>query len=57
MADAQAAADDSSKKRNWTIYIDDRKPFQMVSLDGEIDHAEAMASALLIWPKSKVKVE
>lgn len=45
------------KKRNWTVHVEGFKPFQMVSLDGDIDHAEALASALLIWPKSKVTVE
>jgi hypothetical protein len=45
------------KKRNWTIYVDGQKPFQMVSLDGEIDQAEALACARCIWPKSKLEVE
>lgn len=45
------------KKRNWTVYVAGYKPFQMVSLDGEIDHKEALASAMLIWPKHQVTVE
>lgn len=45
------------KKRNWTILLEGCKPFQMVSLDGEIDAAEALATAKGIWPKSNVRVE
>ncbi len=45
------------KKRNWTVYVDDRPPFQMVVLDGDIDHAQALAGVMLIWPKSIVRVE
>ena len=45
------------KKRNWTVHVEGYKPFQMVSLDRDIDHTEALASALLIWPKHQVTVE
>lgn len=38
------------KKRNWTIHIPGKKPFQMVSLDGELTESEALAEARAIWP-------
>ena len=38
------------KKRNWTIYVDGYKPFQMVLLDGELDHDQALVEARWIWP-------
>lgn len=41
-------------KRNWTVHVEGRKPFQMVVLDGAIDHAEAQKSARLIWPAATV---
>lgn len=41
-------------KRNWTVHAAG-KTFQMVVLDGAIDHAEALKSARLIWPKAEVE--
>lgn len=40
-------------KRNWTVRAAG-KTFQMVVLDGAIDHAEALRSARLIWPLAEV---
>ena len=42
------------KKRNWTIHIEGRPPFQMVVLDGELTQAEALAEARAIWPNCSV---
>lgn len=42
------------KKRNWTIHIAGWQPFQMVLLDGALDHAGALADARVIWPNATV---
>lgn len=42
------------KKRNWTIHVEGWKTFQMVVLEGELDQAEALKSARLIWPNAQV---
>jgi hypothetical protein len=42
------------KKRTWTIIVAGYRPFQMVLLDGELDHAGALAAARVIWPNAKV---
>lgn len=42
------------KKRNWTIHVAGWLPFQMVSLEGDLDHAGALAAARVIWPNATV---
>lgn len=42
------------KKRNWTVIVPGNAPFPMLSLDGEMDQAEALKAARLIWPKAQV---
>jgi len=42
------------KKRNWTVNVEGYKDFQMVVLDSDIDYAEALKSARLIWCNAEV---
>ena len=37
-------------KSTWTIRVTCYPPFQMVVLDGAIDHATAIIEARCIWP-------
>lgn len=41
-------------KSTWTIRVTSYPPFQMVVLDGAIDHAAAVIEARAIWPKCEV---
>lgn len=41
-------------KRCWTIKVPGHPPFQMVSLDGLLDHAGALREAQLTWPECEV---
>lgn len=36
-------------KSTWTIRVSGYQPFQMVVLDGAIDHAAAVIEARCIW--------
>lgn len=42
------------KKRTWTIHIAGYAGFQMVSMHGELDKAEALIAARIIWPLAEV---
>lgn len=42
------------KKRNWTVLVEGYEPFPMILLDGELDQAEALKAARLIWPNASV---
>lgn len=42
-------------KRNWTVHVPGYPPFPMIELNGEIDHAEALRAARLIWPMAEVE--
>lgn len=42
-------------KRTWTIRVPGYPPFQMVLLEGELDHAGALSEARGIWPKAEVE--
>ncbi|QZA71313.1 hypothetical protein AH02_44 [Pseudomonas phage AH02] len=42
-------------KRNWTVIVPGWRPFQMVLLDGALDHAGALAEARCIWPNANVR--
>lgn len=41
-------------KRTWTIRVEGYPPFQMVLLDGALDHAGALREARGIWPTCEV---
>jgi hypothetical protein len=41
-------------KRTWTVRVKGYRPFSMVLLDGELDHAGALAEARSIWPACEV---
>ena len=41
-------------KSTWTIRVTGYPPFQMVVLDGSIDHASAVIEARAIWPTCEV---
>lgn len=41
-------------KSTWTIRVTGYPPFQMVVLDGAIDHAAAVIEARCIWPRCEV---
>jgi len=43
------------KKRTWTVHVEGYPPFQMVTLDGEIDRAQALHEARGIWPNCEVE--
>jgi len=42
------------KKRTWTVHVEGYADFQMVVLDGEIDQAQELAAARVIWPGATV---
>ena len=42
--------DINNMKRCWIVTTPGYAPFQMVSLEGEIDHAKALRDARVIWP-------
>jgi hypothetical protein len=37
-------------KRNWSVSVAGYKPFPMLTLDGALSHADALAFARSIWP-------
>lgn len=41
-------------KRVWTVIVGS-KSFQMVLMEGALDHAGALIEARLIWPHCEVK--
>lgn len=41
-------------KRCWTVTTPGYRPFQMVLLDGLLDHAGALREARSIWPNCEV---
>lgn len=44
----------SKMKRTWTVHVKGYRTFSMVLLDGELDHAGALAEARSIWPTCEV---
>jgi hypothetical protein len=42
------------KKRVWLVILPGHPPFAMISLEGELTHEEARASARVIWPGANV---
>jgi len=42
-------------KRTWTVKTADYPPFQMVSLECELDYEGALRDARIIWPDAEVE--
>ena len=42
-------------KRNWSVSVPGYKPFPMLTLDGALSHADALAVAQSIWPGCTVE--
>lgn len=43
------------KKRCWTVFVPGWQPFQMVTLDGDVDRVGALEIVRGIWPGAEVE--